>query len=216
MISAQIETLHQAVSLVDHAGVGVFAVTGALVAARKGMDPIGFIIVGTVTGIGGGTLRDLMLGARPVNWVGDDTNLAICIICSLLTFWLARQLHSRYRALLWLDAVGMALFSVAGTQKALAFDAPALVAVTMGTMSACFGGLLRDTLCGERPLLFHKEIYATAAILGSAAYVVLAEAPIPSESRAATAFLVAFAMRAAAIRWNWSLPHYKQADRLQD
>ncbi len=214
MTPAQLETLHQAVMILDYVGVAVFAISGALLAARKGMDPIGFIVVGATAGIGGGTLRDLVLGVRPVSWVSDQTNLAICVFVSLATFWLARPLHARYRTLLWADAVGMAMFTVAGTQKAISMDAPPFVAIAMGVMTACFGGLIRDMMCGERPLLFHKEIYATASIIGAATFLLLAEAPIPQDSRAGTAFLVAFIVRAAAIRWGITLPHYRQADQL--
>lgn len=205
-------TLRGVVAVLDMIGVAVFAITGALVAARKEMDPFGFIVVGTVTAIGGGTLRDLFLGIRPVFWVTDPSFLAVSIGAALATFWAARPFTRLYRPLLWMDAVGMAMFAVAGTQKAVALGAPPLVSAAMGVMTASFGGVMRDMLCGEKPLLFHREIYATAALAGSASYLALeAGGWLSGPLASAASIAVAFAVRAAALIWGLAMPNYRHS-----
>lgn len=207
------ETLHEAAAILDLIGVAVFAVTGALVAARRQMDPIGFIIVGTATAIGGGTMRDLVLGVRPVFWVTDQSFLVVSIVASLATFWAARSISRIYRLLLWMDAVGMAMFAVTGTQKAADLGAGPVVSVLMGVMTASFGGLLRDVLCGEKPLLFHREIYASAALIGAGLWLALEQVPgLTTELRAVLGFAAAFGIRAAAILWGITMPHYRHPE----
>lgn len=201
-------SLPEILLLLDLIGVAVFAVSGALEAARRQMDPIGFAVIGTVTGIGGGTLRDLVLDV-PVFWGQNQVFLITCLVASVSVFWWAEVVRSRFRLLLWLDAIGMAMFAVAGTQKAVAMGAPDVVAALMGVMTASFGGLMRDVLCGEKPLIFHKEIYATAALAGAVAFLGLRASDLPAEAQAGIAFLAAFLVRAAAIRWGWSLPRHK-------
>ncbi len=209
MLPVETETLAEILLVLDLIGVAVFAISGALEAARRQMDPIGFIIIGTATGIGGGTLRDLVLGVRPVFWVQDQMFLVTCVVASVSVFWWAKALRSRFTLLVWMDAIGMAMFAVAGTQKAVGLGAPPFVAALMGVMTASFGGLMRDILCGEKPLIFHKEIYATAALAGSVAYLGLREVALPEQLQAGFAFMVAFLVRASAIHWGWSLPRYK-------
>lgn len=213
LLPVEAATLASILLVLDLIGVAVFAISGALEAARRQMDPIGFIVIGTATGIGGGTLRDLVLGVRPVFWVQDQLFLITCVVASVSVFWWAKALRSRFAVLLWMDAIGMAMFAVAGTQKATALGAPGFVAALMGVMTACFGGLMRDVLCGEKPLIFHKEIYATAALLGAVAFLGLRAAGLPQELQAGLAFLVALGVRAAAIRWGWSLPRYRADDQ---
>jgi uncharacterized membrane protein YeiH len=197
----------------DMAAVAVFAITGALVAARKEMDPIGFIFLGTVTGIGGGTFRDLVLGVPPI-WLGEPLYLWVCIIASLATFFGARLLSSRYRALLWMDAVGLAMFSVTGAQKSALLGYDPLVSIIMGVMTATLGGLVRDVLAGERPLLFHREIYASAAIVAGSSYLLVhAFAPswnLPPQVAPGVGFVLGLLTRACAIRYGLSMPTYKR------
>jgi uncharacterized membrane protein YeiH len=192
----------------DLAGVAVFAVTGALVASRKQMDVFGFALLGTATGIGGGTLRDLLLG-RAAFWIGDPTSLVLCVAISTLVFFTAHIPESRYRLVLWLDAVGLAAVAVRGAQIALDAGAGAVVAVTMGVVTAVFGGILRDVLAGESPLVLRRDVYVTAAFAGATAYVVLAAAGAPHPGAALAGFAVAFAIRGLAIRYRWTLPVYK-------
>ncbi|MBR9970569.1 trimeric intracellular cation channel family protein [Magnetospirillum sulfuroxidans] len=204
------ETLGHAFVILDVIGLTVFAITGALVAARKEMDPVGFMVVGTATAIGGGTIRDLVLGIRPVFWVDDPSYLVISLTAALATFWAAKLFSRIFPLLLWLDALGMALFAVAGAQKAVAVGAPAVVAIVMGVMTASFGGLIRDIFCGEKPLMFHREIYATAAGIGAVAWLALHQlVGLPPLIETTIAIAVGFAVRAAAIIWGLHFPHYK-------
>lgn len=197
------------ITLIDMTAVAVFAISGALVAARRQMDLLSFVFVGTVTGIGGGTLRDLILGVRPV-WVTQPDYLVICIVASVLTFWAARLLSSRYRALLWMDAVGVGMYAVTGAQKAAQLGAAPVVCALMGVMTAAFGGLMRDIMCGEKSLLFNREVYATAAILGATVYLILRALDLPMEIQAAGGFCAGFGLRAGAILYGWSLPAYRR------
>lgn len=213
--SEAVAAVEQALLVVDLVAVAVFAISGALVAARKEMDPVGFIFLGTATGIGGGTFRDLVLGV-PLLWVQQPIYLWVCIIASLATFWGARLLGSRYRALLWMDAVGMAMFAVAGTQKATSLGHGPLVATLMGVFTAALGGLVRDMMAGEEPLLFHREIYATAAVVAGLGYLGLLALGIPGELAGVGGFVAGFITRAAAIRYGLSLPSYRRPDRPLD
>jgi uncharacterized membrane protein YeiH len=194
------------VTTLDMIGVAVFAVTGALVASRKQMDIVGFIFLGTVTGIGGGTVRDLVLGVTPVFWVKDPTYLLVCVGCSVLTFFVAHMFKSRLRLLIWLDAVGLALFCVLGAEKALAHGP--VVAAAMGVVTATMGGMIRDILGGESPVILRRDIYATAALVGAVAY--LAMLPLVSRDIALFAgFSAALLLRGLALVKGWSLPVYR-------
>ncbi|MFO1069143.1 MAG: trimeric intracellular cation channel family protein [Geminicoccaceae bacterium] len=192
----------------DLLGVAVFAATGALTASRKELDIVGFALLAAVTGIGGGTLRDLLIGRLPVFWVDEPVYLIVTTAVAVLLFFAAPLVESRYRLLLWLDALGMALFAGLGARTALDHAVPAIVAVLMGTMTATFGGLLRDIICAEVPLILRREIYVTAAALGAGLYVALA--PLAGSAPALTAAMaLAFAVRAVALRWGLSLPVYR-------
>src|SRR3954451_8823117 len=136
-----------AVAILDWSGVIVFAISGALVASRKQMDVVGFVVLGTVTGIGGGTLRDVLLGL-PIFWVREPAYLITCALVSVLVFFAAHIPQSRYRYLLWLDAIGLALFAVTGAEKAANVGVDATVAIAMGMITATFGGIVRDLLGG--------------------------------------------------------------------
>jgi uncharacterized membrane protein YeiH len=196
-----------AVQLLDLAGIVVFAASGALVASRKQMDIFGFALLGTVTGVGGGTIRDLLLG-RTVFWVADPTSVVVCIAVSTLVFFTAHIPESRYRLLLWLDALGLAAVCVRGTQIALDSGTGPIVAVVMGVITAAFGGMVRDVLGGESPLVLRREIYVTAALLGAASYVA-AQYVVPVMAASMIGFAAAFALRALALHFNWSLPTYR-------
>jgi uncharacterized membrane protein YeiH len=194
----------------DLLAVGVFAVSGALAAAEKRLDVLGFLFFGTVTGVGGGTLRDLLLDI-PVFWISDTRYLWVCAALSALTWYLAPLLATRRALLLWADALGLALFSVLGCAKALQSGAPAVVAVVMGVMSASFGGLLRDTLLGRDSVLLGRDIYVTAALAGAVSYVLLlAFTPLDASVALILAMLPAFKLRAGAIVAGWRLPEYRR------
>ena len=198
------------IEVVDVLAVAVFAITGALAAAERKLDILGFILFGTITGIGGGTARDLLLGTDTVFWIGDTRYLWVCIGASTLTWFIAPQLNSLHRVLVWADAVGVALFCVLGTIKAQQWGAPPVVSVVMGMMTATFGSIIRDTLLNQEPVLLGPEIYVTAALLGSASYLVLDAVPATAELAMPLAVLLAFSLRASAILFDLRLPKYGQ------
>ncbi|MGL4634361.1 MAG: trimeric intracellular cation channel family protein [Beijerinckiaceae bacterium] len=193
----------------DLLGVAVFAITGALVASRKQMDIVGFAFLGTVTGIGGGTVRDLLLGQTPVFWVQQPIYLMVCVGASAMVFVLAHIPSSRLRLLMWLDALGLALFCVMGAEKALPHGP--VVAATMGVITATMGGMIRDILGGESPVILRREIYATAALAGAITFL-LATLVMSRNGALFTGFLAAFLLRGLAIRFGWSLPVYRQRE----
>ena len=193
------------IEAIELIGVGVFAASGGLTAARQRLDIFGFALVAAVTGIGGGTLRDLLLGV-PIFWIGDPAALLVCIAVAGAMFFLAQHVARGERALLFADALGLSLFCVLGADRALAHGASALVAIAMGVMSAAFGGIVRDVLCAQVPLIMRKEIYATAAAAGAAAYVGLVALGLDRLMAGGLAAGLCFAIRAAAILRGWSLP----------
>ncbi len=202
--------MNDLVIYLDYLGVAVFAASGGLKASEKQMDLVGFILVATVTGIGGGTLRDVLLGLQPVFWIGNTEYVIICGVIAILTFFVAHQLSRRDRWLAWADAVGLATFCIGGAAVAFAAGASTLVAVLMGVMTACFGGVIRDVLCGEIPLILRREIYATAAAIGATVYMILLQAlPAWEEIAAGAGFMAALTARGAGIVWKLGLPVYK-------
>lgn len=193
----------------DWFGVVIFAITGALVASRKEMDIVGFILLGTVTGIGGGTIRDTLLGHFPVFWINAPYYLIACVAASSLTFFLAHIPQSRYSLLLRLDAAGMALFSVTGAEKGLSAGSGPVAAVAMGVITATFGGMIRDVLGGESPVILRREVYISAALAGALVFVLASVNGLSREVSLVSGFLTALAVRFGALRWNWSLPRYR-------
>lgn len=195
------------VTFLGWVGVAVFAISGALVASRKQMDIIAFIFFGTVTAIGGGTFRDLVLGHSPVFWVKEPVYLVLCVAASVATFFLAHLPDSRLRILLWLDAIGMAVFCVLGAEAAASHGF--VVAVTCGVITSVVGGFIRDMMGAESPVIMRGEIYATAAFLGAAVFM-LTRGVLPRDLAVLFGSGAAFALRALALRFHWSLPVYKR------
>jgi uncharacterized membrane protein YeiH len=194
--------------ILDYAGIAVFAATGALAASRKQVDMIGFLFFAAITGIGGGTVRDLVLDV-PVFWVANPDYLVICVVTAVIVYFTAHLFESRYKLLLWLDAIGLAAYCVFGAWKAYSVTGSPVIAVVMGVITASFGGILRDQMAGEPNILLQREIYITAALVGSAAYTGLAMAGLPVMAAALPAALVAFAIRGGALKFGWSFPPYK-------
>lgn len=203
--------------IADHMAIAVFAITGALMASRKQLDILGFIMLGTVTGIGGGSLRDVLLGV-PVFWISTPSYVITCVVVTALTYFIAHFAQSRYRVLLWLDAVGLSLFAVLGAEKALTLVGSPFIAVVMGVMSATFGGIIRDVVSGEAPVLLRPEIYVTAALAGAVLFVVMNSGfDFDVVTSGVSGFVFCFAVRGFALRFGWSLPTYKsQAGRSQE
>ena len=194
--------------LLDYAGVAVFAATGALSASRKELDIDGFLFLASVTGTGGGTFRDLILDV-PVFWVENPAYLLVCAGVAVLIFFTAHRLESRYKLLLWLDAVGLAAFATMGAAKGLALTGSPVVAVVTGVLTSAFGGILRDLLAGEPSVLLRPEIYVTAAMIGAAIFIIADFAGFPLLAAALVAFAGAFIVRGGALKYGWSIPAYR-------
>lgn len=194
------------IDYLDYAGVFVFAATGALAASRRRLDIIGFIFLANMTGVGGGTVRDLVLGNTPVNWVREPIYLLIGTSAAILVYITAHLIESRYRFLLWLDAIGMAMFSVMGAEKALQLGFNAWVAIVAGVFTATLGGVMRDIIAGEPSVLMRREIYISAALAGSCTYVALEMVAAPAMLSALAGTSIAFIIRGGALYYGWMLP----------
>jgi uncharacterized membrane protein YeiH len=195
-----------ALVLLDYVGIAVFAVSGALLAAEKKQTLVTFAFFAVVTGVGGGTVRDLMIGA-PVFWVHNNGILLICFGAALGVWFLSTK-RIAGRALLWFDAVGIAAYATYGAAKALTYGVAPVPAFAMGVMTACVGGIIRDVLANEPSILMRRELYVTAAALAAGLFVILSLAGVPPIVAAAVACLAGFALRGAAIAKGLKLPAY--------
>lgn len=197
------------IAFIDWLGIVAFTITGALVASRNQMDIVGFVLLGTVTGIGGGTIRDLLLNVHPILWIEHPQYLAVCIVVSLIAFFTVHRVHSRMRLILWADALGMALFATVGAERAISVGVSPLVAIVMGVITACFGGIIRDLLGQARSIIFSYEIYVTAAMGAATMFVGLHHLGVGREIAVIAGVATGFALRAGALLWGWSLPRYR-------
>jgi len=201
----------QSLAILDWVGIVAFTITGALAASRYQMDAVGFVLLGTVTGIGGGTLRDLLLNIHPILWIERPVYLTVCVIVSLAVFFVAHLMDKRYRLILWFDGIGVALFATVGAERAISTGAAPIVAITMGVVTACFGGIIRDVLGHQRSIIFGQEIYVTAALAAAVSYVALNQLGAPREAAVIVGVVVGFSLRAGALLRGWSLPRYNAA-----
>lgn len=199
-------TLFQAL---DFIGVAVFATTGALAASRRELDLIGFIFLAAITGVGGGTLRDVILGQTPVFWIRQPQPVMICVLAGVGTYLVAPFIEYRYRLLLWADAIGISGYCVMGAARALDAGASPFGAIVMGVMTASFGGIIRDIVVGEPSVLLRKEIYITATMVGATLFVIGQLAGLPFWPSAFIGALAAFGVRAGALHFGWTLPTYR-------
>ncbi|MFC3570981.1 trimeric intracellular cation channel family protein [Paracoccus simplex] len=198
------------IALLDHASVLVFALTGALVASRGQLDVVGFIFFATLTGIGGGTLRDLVLGRAPVFWVGRPELLLLTTGAAIAVFFNAHRLESRYRAILWLDAFALAVAVPAGVGVALEAGVSPVVTVLMGVMTGTFGGLMRDVVGNEVPLVLKQgELYVTAAFGGAVAALLLLGLGAGRGWALIGCAAMVLLLRAGSMSFGWRLPVYK-------
>ena len=191
----------------DYLGIAVFAISGALAAAEKKQTLVTFIFFAVLTGVGGGTLRDLLIGA-PVFWVHANGVLLVCIGAAL-GVWLFIRRDKAERAILWFDAIGLAVYSVYGASKALRFGVAPVPAFAMGVMTACVGGIIRDVIAGEPSIIMRPELYVTASALAAGLFVALTLLGVTPIIAAGTAASAGFALRAAAISKGISLPAYR-------
>ena len=198
--------------LLEMLGTAAFAVTGALAASRKNMDVFGFMVLALMPAIGGGTIRDVIIDRTPVFWIADNRYVVVAIIAALAVFFASWKPGSRRRLLIWMDALGLALFATLGTQISLAYDTGALVAVMLGVTTAVTGGMIRDIICLETPLILSSEIYATAAFVSSLTFVVADRLAIEESLAVGMAVLAGFVVRALAIRFDWSLPRFNRPE----
>ena len=190
--------------VLDYLGVGFFAVSGALAAIERRQDVVTCLFFGAITGIGGGTLRDLLIGA-PVFWVHQPAYLVVCVVAALIV-WLSRGWGINPRVLLWMDAVGLSAYAVVGAGKALDVGLGAPVCVVMGVLTACFGGVLRDVLSEQPSVLLRREIYVTAAIGAATAFVVAVDLGLAHAWAATLGVGVGLIVRGGALTFGWRLP----------
>jgi uncharacterized membrane protein YeiH len=195
------------IAYLDLVGIAVFAASGALAAAKLRQTLVTFSFFALVTGAGGGTVRDLLIGA-PVFWVQDWRFAATCLVTALLV-WVTPKSFWNARALDWFDAVGIAIYAVFGTWKSLSLGVPMLPAMMMGVITACVGGIIRDVLAGEPSILLKPEIYVTAAALASGLFGLLLWLAVPMISAASIAAAAGFVLRAMAILKGWGIPAYR-------
>lgn len=198
-------TLH----LLDLIGVAVFAVSGALAAGRKALDLFGVLVIASLTAVGGGTVRDLLLNRHPIFWIAEPSYLIVIAAAALLTLIYVQLRAPPGNALSIADALGLALFSLSGAQIAEAAGVSPIIAVLMGTITGVAGGVLRDVLCAEIPLILRRDIYATAAIAGISVYLVAEALGIPRLWAFAIGMSVVVALRISAIVWGLRLPTFK-------
>lgn len=196
--------------LLDYAGVAVFAVSGAIAAGRKRFDLLGVVVIALVTSIGGGTLRDLLLNRQPVFWIGNPTYLLLIVVTALLTVPYTRHFRTPRQTLQVADALGLAFFGISGAQVAENAHLPGVILVVMGTITSVCGGVLRDVLCNEIPMILRRgNIYATAVIAGVSLYVAGRGLGLGHELATLLGMAVIAGLRFAAIAWNLSLPVYE-------
>ena len=200
------------IHVLDLVGTAVFAITGALAAGRKRMDAFGVVVLGCVTALGGGTLRDVILGSHPVFWIADPAYLAVAAIVSLGTFVVARRSKLPPVVLMYADAVGLAVFTLIGFQKGLHETHLYSIAIVMGMATGVVGGIVRDVLSGEIPLIFRREIYASASLCGAALLALLTHLQLPSPLTVSASVLTTLAIRSAALRWDLALPLFRLED----
>jgi uncharacterized membrane protein YeiH len=197
-------------AFLDYASVLVFALTGALVASRAQLDLVGFAFIACLTAVGGGTVRDLLLDRDPVFWIGQPDYILICLAAAVVVFLTAHLMESRYRWLLWLDSFALSIAVAAGTGAALALDQPGIIVALMGVATGCLGGLMRDVVVGEIPLVLKQgELYATAALAGSCAALIALSLGLDSRPALLIAAATCWGLRAGSLIFGWSLPVYK-------
>lgn len=194
------------IRLIDILGTIAFAVSGVYAAMDKRLDLFGVIIIAFVTAIGGGTIRDLMIGDLPVSWIRNIHYTLIILVTTFIVIAFRSYIKNFKKTLLVFDSIGLGLFTIFGIQKGIAFDLHPLVCVALGTITGCFGGVIRDMLLNNIPIIFHKEIYASACIAGGTVYFILRLLNVHQNINDFVSILTTFLIRILAIRYDWRLP----------
>ncbi|SFU45555.1 Uncharacterized membrane protein YeiH [Pustulibacterium marinum] len=199
------------VNLIDILGTIAFAISGVMVALNKKLDLFGILIIAFVTSTGGGTLRDVLLGVRPIFWLTDTNTVYIIIATTAIAIIFRKYLKMVSKSLVLFDTIGIGFYTIAGIEKSLLVNLDPVICVAIGTISACFGGVIRDILCRRIPVIFKKEVYATACILGGVSFFALRMVAPESKWLSIVPILVVILVRIAAVRYKLTLPSlYKQ------
>lgn len=191
---------------IDILGTIAFAISGVSVAMNKKMDAFGVLIIAFVTSVGGGTLRDVMIGHTPVSWMTNMTYVYVIFAATVFTVVFKQKINYLRTSLFLFDTIGIGLYTVVGIEKGLAAGLHPIICIALGTMTASFGGVIRDILCNDIPVIFRKEIYATACILGGLAYFVLRKLPIDENIVFMIAGAIVISVRLVAVKFKISLP----------
>ena len=192
--------------IIDILGTIAFAISGVLVAINKKMDPFGILIIAFVTAVGGGTLRDLLIGHTPVSWMKDMTYTYVILGSALVAVIVRNRINYLRTSLFLFDTIGIGLYTVVGLEKGINADLHPIICIALGTITASFGGVIRDILCNEIPVIFRKEIYATACIVGGLSYFLLRKLPIESDYVFIISILIVIIIRLLAVRFKIALP----------
>lgn len=202
----------QLLYILDLFGVAVFAISGALSAGRKSLDLLGVVIIAVVTAVGGGTTRDLLLDRHPIFWIADPLYLSVILVAALLTICYTRFREPPEKALLLADALGLAVFTITGAQITQMVISNGVIIVIMAAITGTVGGLLRDVLSNEIPLIMRRDIYATAALAGASAYLLLQYSTLESSIIIIISMGIVISLRLAAIQWELHLPRFRLDD----
>ncbi|WP_438962599.1 trimeric intracellular cation channel family protein [Nonlabens sp.] len=194
------------IQIVDILGTIAFAISGALAGFKNKLDPFGIAIIAFVTAAGGGTLRDILLGVSPVSWMTNMNLVYTILICVLVTFIFSKWLLKLRKTLFLFDTIGIGLYTVVGLEMGIAYGLHPVICITLGCISACFGGVIRDILVNEVPVIFRKNIYATACIAGGIVYFVLRKFSVPENIIFIMSGLCVIIIRLLAVRLKWQLP----------
>lgn len=194
--------------LLDYIGTLVFAISGALAGIRHRFDPFGVFILGAVTAVGGGSLRDVLIGRTPVGWMGDINYVYIIFLGTLIAMFFRTYLVYFRRTMFLFDAIGLGLFTIIGVEIGLGANLHPVICVLLGTFSASFGGVIRDILSNEVPLIFHREVYASLSILGGITFLLLQKLSLPSDFIYVATSLLVVILRILAVRRNWAIPKF--------
>ncbi|MGF1761297.1 trimeric intracellular cation channel family protein [Photobacterium sagamiensis] len=193
-------------------GITAEAMTGALAAGKRHMDWFGVMLVASATAIGGGTVRDVLLGHYPLGWVANPHYLVITCFAGLLTTVIAKWVVRFHKVFIILDAIGLIVFSIIGCRVAMDMGMPAIICIVSAVVTGIFGGLLRDLICRRQPMVLHKELYASVAFLAGGMYYGMMVFAVPEMIATIATLVVGFAARMAAVQWSWRLPVFKLED----